>query len=132
MAAPEAESNDSRPSYLKSGPLYAFSLPRELLEVIQLRSPFGTADDSSEATGEDTQTTTDPADGRNDGSALRCSLCGIAQFESIGEQRAHFSSDWHRYNIKRSLSDKTAVKEQEWETMLEGRSTKSHTPSEPT
>lgn len=123
MAHPIGGADDQSPSYLKSGPLYAFSLPQELLQVIQLRSSFGTSSDIGGENGGE-KADADAPEGteavRSDGSALRCSLCGIARFESIEQQRAHFSSDWHRYNIKRSLSDKPAVKEQEWESMLDG------------
>lgn len=119
--------NAGPPSFLKSGPLYAFSLPQELLQVIQLRSSFGGPSESQtrEASSSEGEQSVQPLeDSRGDGSALRCSLCSIAQFESIGEQRAHFSSDWHRYNIKRNLAGKAPVQEQEWETMVEGVSSK--------
>lgn len=123
MAHQDTTSDVQGPSYMNAGPLYAFSLPQELLQIIQLRSPFGTASDvapENEATDLDAEDPDNKAAERSDGSALRCSLCGIARFESISDQRAHFSSDWHRYNIKRSLSDKPAVKEEEWDSLLEG------------
>lgn len=125
MAHQDTTPDVQGPSYMNAGPLYAFSLPQELLQVIQLRSPFGTASDvapENEATDLDAEDPDNKAAARSDGSALRCSLCGIARFESISDQRAHFSSDWHRYNIKRSLSDKPAVKEEEWDSLLEGLS----------
>lgn len=115
--------DNESPFYPKTGPLYAFSLPRELLQVIQLRSAFGTSSDvgaENGSTKSEIESSNASAELRSDGSALRCSLCGIASFDSIADQRAHFSSDWHRYNIKRSVSDKSAVKEQEWEAMLDG------------
>ncbi|KAI1302841.1 hypothetical protein EDD11_005487, partial [Mortierella claussenii] len=37
-----------------------------------------------------------------------CRSCGIAQFESVQDQRQHAKSDWHRYNLKLHLLDKTA------------------------
>lgn len=123
MESMKVPSEDQAPAYLKGGPLYAFSLPQELLQVIQVRSSFGNASGNGNDRRDGDEKAADSgavSEARGDGSALRCSLCGIAQFESIGEQRAHFSSDWHRYNIKRSLSDKAAVKEQEWESMVDG------------
>jgi hypothetical protein len=124
MSTSEASSGVQGSSILGNGPLYAFSLPAELLEVIQLRSPLGTAP-SEKQKESDNAVENGGSDGedyvnRPEGSALRCSLCGIARFESITEQRTHFSSDWHRYNIKRSLASKDSVKEQEWDTMVDG------------
>lgn len=114
----------SNPTFLQGGPLYAFTLPQELLQVIQLRSPLGGTPDTSHnerAAASESGQAVDPSEFvKGDSSALRCSLCGVIQFDSIAEQRAHFSSDWHRYNIKRSLSSKTPVKEQEWSTMVDG------------
>jgi hypothetical protein len=37
------------------------------------------------------------------GASLTCQTCLGATFESIDEQRAHFKSDWHRYNAKVAL-----------------------------
>lgn len=124
------EDTASTPTFLQGGPLYAFSLPQELLQVIQLRSALGGPPDSSHnekaAAGETVQAG-DPSESvKGDSSALRCSLCGVIQFDSIAEQRAHFSSDWHRYNIKRSLSSKAPVKEQEWSTMVDGECIQHH------
>lgn len=120
----------SLPNYMQ-GPLYAFSLPQELLDVIQLRTAFGAASSHQQQQQEQQQlqnegeTTQHNLDSRSslslpDGSALRCTLCGAMHFESITEQRAHFSSDWHRYNIKQNLAGKDAVTSHEWDTMVEG------------
>jgi hypothetical protein len=53
-----------------------------------------------------------------------CSKCGI-EFGAAekDKQRAHFRSDWHRYNVKRSLehSNVPAVSEQQFQDMLEGK-----------
>jgi hypothetical protein len=46
-----------------------------------------------------------------------CSLCG-AQFADVGEQRAHFQSDWHRLNLKRA--QRAALPESEAEALLGG------------
>ncbi|KAJ2964557.1 hypothetical protein NQZ79_g533 [Umbelopsis isabellina] len=53
---------------------------------------------------------------------LTCSKCGI-QFEGSEKerQRSHFRSDWHRYNVKRSLEHPNLppVTEQQFQDMLE-------------
>lgn len=113
---------------LNHGPLYAFALPRELLQLITLRSPLG-GHAAAPATSND-QTLVKaaggiPADSVNDvrsstQAALACSSCGIADFEDIAEQRSHFSSDLHRYNVKRKLANKPPVDQQEWEQLVDG------------
>ena len=54
-----------------------------------------------------------------------CSACGIGYSSSAGfsnaeEQRAHFKTDWHRFNVKRvSVYKKLAVSEEAFEQLLE-------------
>ena len=112
---------------LSNGPLYAFSLPQELLQVLALRSPLGghsAVGSSSASTSANGHGSTDPVDENSTAngavSALGCSLCHVQTFESLPEQRSHFSSDWHRYNVKRKLANKPAVRESEWEGLVEG------------
>lgn len=37
---------------------------------------------------------------------------------SISEQRVHFKSDWHRYNLKRKLAGKPPIDEGSFEALL--------------
>ncbi|KAF9969281.1 hypothetical protein BGZ73_008458, partial [Actinomortierella ambigua] len=50
-----------------------------------------------------------------------CRTCGVAQFESFEKQREHMKLDWHRYNLKQQLLDKSAqpISEQAFEDMLQ-------------
>ncbi|KAG0345541.1 hypothetical protein BG004_003628 [Podila humilis] len=50
-----------------------------------------------------------------------CRVCGIAQFESVAKQREHVRLDWHRYNLKQQLLDKSSkpVSEQTFENMMQ-------------
>ncbi|KAI8473580.1 MAG: hypothetical protein J3K34DRAFT_499380 [Monoraphidium minutum] len=52
-----------------------------------------------------------------------CIACGIGVsgpgFASAAEQRRHFKTDWHRYNVKRRLSKKPPVTEDQFGTLLE-------------
>ena len=128
-------SGSSTPSLLPQGgapPLYAFSLPQEILHLLALRSPLG--GQAAVPSPEQQQEAHDEQDGRAqpagesassdalDSAGLGCSLCRSNRFESIQDQRHHFSSDWHRYNVKRRLASKPAVNEEEWEGMVEGGS----------
>jgi hypothetical protein len=59
----------------------------------------------------------------NSDSGATCITCGIGvtapAFANLQEQRQHFKSDWHRYNVKRRVDRKSAVTEQEFERLLE-------------
>jgi hypothetical protein len=56
--------------------------------------------------------------------ATTCLTCGIGGgaapgFASPAEQRAHFKTDWHRYNVNRRLAGLAAVTEQQFVALLE-------------
>ena len=56
--------------------------------------------------------------------ALRsCNVCLGATFSDLREQRAHFRSDWHRYNVKTRLKGGAAVNESAFSHLIEGTST---------
>lgn len=81
--------------------LHAFALPSELLEVLQVRltaSDIGPTPPTDAAQNGQIQ---DAAGGAAMGS-WTCQVCG-GSFESSEAQRAHFRSDWHRFNVKRHL-----------------------------
>lgn len=108
-----------------NGPLYAFSLPSSLLASLSLRSPLGGHASTSSAAASpsplgDSSNGVSISSSSSTASAPGCSLCGVASFDSIAEQRAHFSADWHRYNVKRKLAGKPAVRESEWDSLVEG------------
>ncbi|KAG2440909.1 hypothetical protein HXX76_003762 [Chlamydomonas incerta] len=56
-------------------------------------------------------------------SGATCLTCGIGVgcpgFSSPQEQRQHFKTDWHRYNVKRRLAKQPAVSEEQFEKVLE-------------
>ena len=54
--------------------------------------------------------------------SLTCQSCPQTLFESVEEQRAHFKSDWHRYNSKARMEGKAVVDAEQWENMVEGES----------
>ncbi|XP_078320556.1 tRNA endonuclease ANKZF1-like isoform X3 [Crassostrea virginica] len=49
---------------------------------------------------------------------MACNSCGI-QFQSREEQKEHFKSDWHRYNLQRKLKGKTTMTEDEFDDVCE-------------
>lgn len=63
----------------------------------------------------------------NVSSSLTCNMCLGASFSDVGEQRLHFKSDWHRYNVKVSLqlaksksSGAKPVNEEEFSKLVAG------------
>ncbi|XP_047338646.1 ankyrin repeat and zinc finger domain-containing protein 1-like [Impatiens glandulifera] len=46
-----------------------------------------------------------------------CNTCK-AEFDSLQEQRSHFKSDLHRFNVKLSLSGKDTLKEEEFDDLI--------------
>lgn len=115
---------------LLSTPLYAFALPPELLQILSLRSPLGGVarpapgqlPEEEGADEEDEEDDAHPTEKDENGipsTALGCNICRADRFESIQEQRTHFSSDWHRYNVKRKMEDKSTVDHTQWEGLVD-------------
>lgn len=48
---------------------------------------------------------------------LRCSSCNCL-FETVQEQRLHWTLDWHRYNLKRKSSGLASVNEEQFGELL--------------
>jgi len=80
-----------------SSTLHAFALPAELLHNITLRSLLSqqTVVEPEKAEEQDPSLQTAPIQG-----SRACNVCLGATFVDVEEQRAHFRSDWHRYNVK--------------------------------
>ncbi|KAI0060959.1 hypothetical protein BV25DRAFT_816164 [Artomyces pyxidatus] len=72
---------------------HVFSLPAELLNTLTPRNLF------SQAQPIESEPLDPPAAQASSGSRA-CNICLGAVFVDVGEQRAHFRSDWHRYNVK--------------------------------
>jgi hypothetical protein len=112
---------------LLSRPINVYSIPPELLDLLTVRSVTNTgalqiitpafaqdqdqdnADvDEEKAIGTQTQTQrTETEVVLETGSSLTCQTCLSATFPTLEEQRAHFKSDWHRYNVRVSINHKT-------------------------
>ena len=52
--------------------------------------------------------------------AKACNICLGAAFADVGEQRAHFRTDWHRYNVKIRLTGGNPVAEAAFAQLVGG------------
>lgn len=98
---------------LLARPLYVFSLPDEILEVLALRTVHQAVVEAQPAEREEAEEVI---------TGLGCQTCGLAALESVAEQRKHFRSDWHRYNqkLKSGKSQAKPLKEEEFDAMADG------------
>jgi hypothetical protein len=108
------------PQSVLAGSLYAFTLPRELLHSLQLRA--------SDTAGTSTEKGERPSSSYNIGgdvlSSLGCAACGVSSFPAVTDQREHFRSDWHRYNVKLRLGGEVKlVGEEEFAAMIDCKKT---------
>ncbi|PWN27457.1 hypothetical protein BDZ90DRAFT_232427 [Jaminaea rosea] len=107
-------------------PLYAFHLPPTILEHIKLRSIDVEPAAIAPAARNTTQaTTTSISASAPSSTGLTCTLCAShPTFASPAHQRAHFRSDWHRYNLQLTLkapkgTAPPVVDEKQWEAFVE-------------
>ncbi|KIK61598.1 hypothetical protein GYMLUDRAFT_165824 [Collybiopsis luxurians FD-317 M1] len=93
---------------------HVFSLSPELLQSLTPRNP---------PAADDQQTQKLPSEERvsssSSPSTASCSIClGIA-FVDVDQQRTHFRSDWHRYNVKNRLQGNQPVSESDFNQLLD-------------
>ncbi len=106
-------------SSLLNRPLSAFSIPPELLEALSVRSiqSQGVASDETDNVTE--QSEAQPAAVASS-SGLGCQTCPGASFSTPEDQRAHFKTDWHRYNAKAKLNNSKTVTAEEFDDVVDG------------
>jgi hypothetical protein len=49
-----------------------------------------------------------------------CNICLASTFGDVHEQRTHFRSDWHRYNVKIRINGANPVTEQAFSELIDG------------
>ncbi|OLL21740.1 VMS1 protein [Neolecta irregularis DAH-3] len=100
---------------LLSKPLYINHFPDEICRSLVL-------DDLTQPVV-DTETSTtgiDQVTSEFDKALSSCRSCPSVQFLSVDDQRAHYKSDLHRFNLKRKNSGLESLNEQAFEDLLEG------------
>lgn len=106
---------------LLARPLNIYNLPSELLANLSVRTIAELDEPSPEAGPSKSKSPPTPTNVAPAGS-LSCQSCPQTIFESVEEQRAHFKSDWHRYNAKARIEGKVVVNAEQWDNMVEGQS----------
>jgi len=109
---------------------HLFALPTPLLETLTPRNDILSRDltKSSQPTtdGRDTAKIGEPSSkdptiaSTSATSGRSCNVCQGASFANVDDQRNHFRSDWHRYNVKLRLNGKDAVVESQFTQLVEG------------
>jgi hypothetical protein len=97
---------------------HVYSLPTELLDTLVYRTPFTGLEAATDQFPEQTSSTAQPTD-----PIFRsCNTCLDAVFADVEQQRVHFRSDWHRYNVNMRLNGGNIVDEAEYLRLVDGMS----------
>jgi hypothetical protein len=103
---------------------HVYSLPKELLLNLTPRNLISQEPPRapSPAKAQSTVHAADEPAGAASGSigSKTCNVCLGAAFADLDEQRAHFRSDWHRYNVKMRLGGQQAVAEGDFAALVDG------------
>lgn len=95
---------------------HVYSLPLELLETLTPRNLFSHAPPRSPSP------IIQEIVGATSASGVRaCNICLGATFLDVDEQRTHFRSDWHRYNVKTRLNGGQPVSETDFSQLVDGK-----------
>ena len=90
---------------------YIFSLPLELLDTLTSRNLVNRIPSRSNTPELPITFNTGPR---------ACNVCQGVTFLDVDQQRAHFRTDWHRYNIKARLNGSKPVSEPAFAQLVDG------------
>ncbi|KAK7056226.1 hypothetical protein VNI00_002778 [Paramarasmius palmivorus] len=94
---------------------YLYSLPQQLLDTLTPRNLLTSSADEEKTPEPQLQATNTVATGPR-----ACNVCLGISFSDVEQQRAHFRTDWHRYNVKVRLNGGQPVAEQDFAQLLDG------------
>jgi hypothetical protein len=111
---------------------HLFALPAPLLETLTPRNDISlrdltqksepVADEGGAAKIDEFASSRDPTIAPTSTTSGRsCNVCQGTSFANVEDQRNHFRSDWHRYNVKLRLNGKDVVAESEFNRLIEGK-----------
>ncbi|GAA6009333.1 hypothetical protein JCM11491_004276 [Sporobolomyces phaffii] len=108
--------------------LYAFSLPRDLIDQLEPRKLVIPPDHPLHPSNQQQQplaappTPADSPSTRGEGGAYRCALTG-ASFPDLQGLKEHYRTDWYKYNVKLKLQGKpTPVSEYDFNSLVDNLS----------
>ena len=90
---------------------HIFSLPHELLDTLAPRNLVNRVPSRSNTPELPATFNTGPR---------ACNVCQGVNFLDVDQQRAHFRTDWHRYNIKTRLNGGKPVSEPAFAQLVDG------------
>lgn len=99
---------------MQSGHSYhIYSLPKPLLETLTPRNLISQTPPRAPSPAP----TAHPPQTQG---ARACNICFATTFADVDEQRNHYRSDWHRYNVKVRLNGGNAVTESDFAHLVDG------------
>ena len=99
---------------------HLFSLPGELLDTLVPRNILTQVPEPAPSIPPRAQSPA-PAAQPTVGSRA-CNICLGVSFVDVEDQRTHFRSDWHRYNVKVRLNGGEPVTEAQFTQLVDGTS----------
>jgi hypothetical protein len=99
-----------------SSTFHVFALPSEILQNIVLRSHV--SQQATDISGETELQDLSPQAASIHGSRA-CNVCLAATFLDVEEQRGHYRSDWHRYNVKIRLRGGKPISEADFAKLVD-------------
>jgi hypothetical protein len=82
-----------KPHPLLSKPLFLYSLPLEILNTLTLKGP-------AHQQLEEPVPAKDVLPENSEQGGIGCVTCSISSFADVSQQREHFRSDLHKFNLK--------------------------------
>lgn len=108
-------------SNVLSRQISVYSIPPPLLDALTVRSiQAQTLPQQADADAQQPEPAAEHEPTTTASTSLGCQTCPGASFERPEDQRAHFKSDWHRYNAKAKVGGQKIVTADEWDNMVEG------------
>jgi hypothetical protein len=93
---------------------HVYALPQELLATLTPRNLVNVPDTHPKASTPEPVLSTATAGQRS------CNVCPGTVFLDLRDQRAHFRTDWHRYNVKTRLNGGNPANESAFSQLIDG------------
>lgn len=93
-----------------------FRLPTDLLENIVIRTLVAAPEPARPARSPSPPTVVSLGS-----KIIACTVCVNASFADVEDQRSHYRSDWHRYNVKAKVSNKPLLTEAQFQAAVSSK-----------